>query len=177
MAQTVAIQRGITSVVATSTGAETTLFTQSGGAATRVIINQLTFYSPNTQVARLFVLTLNFNSSGGYKSPFIYMRGNGVSAMTFIPGPTDSAAATQQTGTTAVGGLALLSNTATSTGVSMGNLSSSLLYLGTASDNMFQTGPTNFWMGPGDSISVKLSINADTPTCPIGYSFTTITES
>ena len=161
MAQTIAMQRG-TGSIAGGSSVTTTLFTQSGGTATRVIFNGLAWYSnSNASMA----MSLYVSPSGGAPYLIGYWKQFAQSSQ-FVPslnGPfglvTGSATLpdTFQYYTGAAQYIAL---------VGPDSVSSS-------------TGPAsvaqNFWIGPSDSVILRAGNSGTAQT--FGYSFTTITES
>lgn len=166
MAQTIAMQRGTSTVAHT---AQTTLFTQSGGLATRVIFNGLAGHNP-AQTSSQVVISVQ--PSGG--AP--YVLGYGVSAYAdweFKPN-------TNTYGVVASGtslwpdSFLYLSNTA-STYVADQN-GSTLNVVGPSTSNYGFGIPQNFWIGPGDAVRMRFWQQAGN-TCTFGWSFTTITES
>lgn len=166
MAQTIAIQRGASSV---SNNTITTLFTQSGGTATRVIANMLTFYA-NTS-GNGCNATLIHTSSGGGSHIVGYLGGSSGLVQTAI----------------AVNGM---SNAASwignASGIAYGNTmirGGSTAYQGTliqgfpvspASNVSYL--PQNFWIGPSDTLSFGV-YDSGWSTIQVAWSFTTITES
>jgi hypothetical protein len=181
MAQTVALQRG-TGTLSTTGTTSVTLFTQSGGLATRVIFNQLTWYlNAGTSSAGMTAI-LCLNSSGGQSSVIALYRansstmwgGNFVNKNNGNPMPRSiyngsgmvmsTSSMYQQSAAQAIG---------TNAGTVTINQGSSYI----------DTMPTNFWIGPSDALTFKMSANnpagkGTSPlTCTYSYSFTTITES
>jgi hypothetical protein len=182
MPQTVALQRGTTTT--TSNNAWVNLFTQSGGIATRVIINGLYITAgagPGTYQTML--LSINSNSGGVYL-PVAFKSSStsyAPSTMFFLPGNTASPSAGAQTSSTS----ATASNQSILTAsTSNGSpLPGDMYVIGpTQANNMssqtsqFEFCPQNFWIGPNDSVSFACrSPNINTYT--VVFSFTTITES
>lgn len=171
MAQTIATQRG-TGTATQNTNV--TLFTQSGGLSTRVILNQLTLYATSSdwQYPQLQIVHL---SSNGASSVIGYMRlgGTGAYSMSMM-------AANNALGPVQVGGN---SGSTFMGGVYYGNVANT--WSGnTSPGNQYQGGngsyysymPSNYWIGPGDSIQIKWWDNASV-SAVYGFSFTTITES
>jgi hypothetical protein len=167
MAQTIAMQRGTGT---TSGSASATLFTQSGGLATRVIVNGIILKVASTGTQ--YWTTINVVSSGAgsimIAAASWYSAGN-----QFTP-------------------LSTMANVAYSAGGATGpqprlnlnydNNQVNNQYVGDTSPNQVgqvNTGigqggaiPLNFWIGPGDSILMR-----NTTSCTYAFSFTTITES
>ena len=169
MAQTIAMQRG-TSTTSGTGFISTTLFTQSGGLATRVIFNGLAHRSAQSQ----YWVSINVVSSGGSSSIIgwgqYYAQGS-----QFVP-------------------MAMQANTAYSAGGATGpsaNLptawanQSNTTYPGASQPNQIANGypglalgggmPLNFWIGPNDSVVHRIYNTG--ATTDFGWSFTTITES
>lgn len=170
MAQTIAMVRGSGSLASGS--ADATLYTQSGGNATRVIFNGLSMKtsSGGTQ----WYTTICLISAGGSSSVLGWGRWYAGAAQ-FVP-------------------MAMQANTAYSPG---GNSSATaslptawanqnnITYTGDSQPDQISSGypglalgggmPLNFWMGSGDSIRLR-NYNSSYST-NFGYSFTTITES
>ena len=182
MPQTIALQRGTTTVTSNSTSS-VTLFTQSGGIATRVILNQLGLFFSNDPDDGTSVAVFH-NISGGQSLLIGFIRDSDRRRSTqFIPGATPEnpflGTATQVSTTTAVvlasapniGG-----NGATGVGSSPAN-GVSIDYASNTNSRLSAM-PSNFYIGPGDSLSLKVyASRSETPlTASITYSFTTITE-
>lgn len=190
MAQTIALQRGTTSLVANGTNS-VTLFTQSGGTATKVIFNQLGFYFDQTptvgtniqanviqsvsggQGAIIGRLLTNFYSNsfqfppgGQPNTPF---TGVGVGIGSTSQGSPIWNSPVIYTGTS--GGL----GAAPANGVSIDFHGTSATYFAVMSNQ--------FYMGDGDSITMKIrglyqsGKNQFGRTAYISYEFVTITES
>jgi hypothetical protein len=158
MAQTVAVQRGTTTA---SSQSRTTLFTQSGGISTRVILNQVAWYFSsgpgNNQQHQL----LHVSSSGPVTLIGYYNSGQlgGISGQMM---PNSDASLNANSGMLyGVGGTA---NWPGSDFVSVNS--------GYGQSYM----PQNYWIGPGDSIAF-LQYNNSGYSATVGYHFTTITES
>lgn len=172
MAQTVAVQRG-TGTATSNTNV--TLFTQSGGLSTRVILNQLTLYTSGTDMyyPKCNIVHL---SSNGAASIIGYMRlgVNGIYSFSFLGanngvGPVQTNGAT--TGSAPVNGLIVNSqNNAWQGNASPGN---SDLYFGSS---YYMYMPSNYYIGPSDSIQLKW-YDGNGTNATYGFSFTTITES
>lgn len=179
MPQTIALQRGTTTVSAAGGNSSVTLFTQSGGTATRVILNQLgIFFSSNpTDNVRAAVF---HNSNGGQSTLLGYLTDNGRrQSCQFTPAANDPFSGNVgQTSTNAFKQRPRLPVIASSaaTGIGSGGATSiQIEYYETTDSNFYYAIiPSNFYIGPGDSISMKIEAG---PTANISYSFTTITES
>lgn len=188
MTQTVGLQRGTTTV--TPNGNNTvTLFTQSGGTATRVIPSQLCFYATSSANSANQIM-VRLTTSGGQTSIIGVARissAGGFYAWQFtITGSPNN----NFVGTGGLSGYGsfLNSNVNLSQASTVGDMGSAtpssiaLNYSDSGTQrNIFL--PSNFWMGPGDSISIKpfwqnvSGKSVSYPTLNISYSFVTITES
>ena len=186
MAQTVALQRGTTSVSADNSSS-VTLFTQSSGTATRVIVNSLGMYfspQPNTGT-QAFVLYVT--SSGGQTTVIGIIRSSSTSRSVQFT-PAGSPTSQFLGGMNSTNGQVypfvpnITSNGATGVGSSAPN-SVSVTYLSTSTGLPINIISSNFYIGPSDVISMKgfaqqVSGKSTTScTMSISYSFTTITES
>ena len=166
MAQTVAVHRGTTTA---SSQSQTTLFTQSGGISTRVILNQVAWYFPGYPGYAPRMFLLHVSSSGpvtviGYNTPTY----SGQSAQ-LMPNPN----ATGPLETIGVGtsyGYANGMHAYASTAGWPGN--TNWVYNTNGASYM----PQNCWIAPGDSIAF-LQYNEPANSATVGYHFTTITES
>jgi hypothetical protein len=186
MAQTVALQRGTTTVSGTSTST-TTLFTQSGGTATRVIVNNLSFYSSTNAQQGLNIGFYN-TSSGGQTSLVGYLyrpSANTCYSCQFLPyGSGSPFTGVPPGGTTNIYPSTPLLAGFTSNQDIGGTSPGSINFTYPSAGNLIINGcPANFYMGPSDSLKIKAtwyqiagkSVNYGTVN--ISYSFTTITES
>ena len=165
MAQTIAMQRG-TGTLSASGNTSATLFVQSGGTATRVILNGIAWYS-----------------STGSNSIYMNLYVDAVNGAGYIIGSFYQYSQAGQFTVSPNGGLGVV-------GYGSGVLDNTTqIYSGSASTWPAYTSPTNlsyniggrssvpqtFWIGPGDE--VKLRVNNGGYAQSYGYSFTTITES
>lgn len=174
MAQTIALQRGTGTINANGT-TDLTLFTQSGGTATRVIVNQFTFYTQSTTTSRAITWYIGHSSSGGYRSPLLSGYVNTTNAGTFVPGQQDGSQAAVFSTSFGVANWTWKSDY-TSTGTAQGaNLPSNNVPQFYDAGG-YQSGPSNFWIGPSDSLILRMSMSGSI-TANVGWSFTTITES
>ena len=185
MAQTIALQRG-TTTVSTSGSASATLFTQSGGTATRVIKNQLGLYfSPTIDQNGVYIAVFH-NVSGGQS--FLlghFYRSAYNQSYQFTPGaPSDSQFVATGTGTsnTLVPIMPIITSNGSS-GVGSANADNIGVNWPNSNSPAWSLFPANFYMGPSDSISIKVYAkrasgkSVISVTAYISYSFTTITES
>jgi len=194
MAQTVALQRGSTTV--TSDGTSTvTLFTQSGGTATRVIVNNLaiTFSSSiNTGQVMSIVFYLTQTGSQTVMLGLIRRTSNGNRSFQFTPGvstnsPFGNASSIYNAAqpTTYLPTNPIIHGSGTNGTASGAASTLSVTYCDTSSNG--QTIVTllnsNFYMGPSDLVGMKIYAATTSgksyvfTTATISYSFTTITES
>jgi hypothetical protein len=182
MAQTIAAQRGSTTVTANGTST-VTLFTQSTGIATRVILNSVSFYTNNGASNTRMSLCININGTGNQTCVAIVGTSNGQAGqgLTMFPGCQPQAF----TNITATANTyidrwipASLANKNIGTDLQNGYWG----YNGPNGSTQDSQGgsieyvPSQFWMNSGDSLVFRCkSYVADTAT--VMYSFTTITES
>jgi hypothetical protein len=171
MAKTIAMQRG-TSTISPSSPA--TLFTQSGGYATRVICNQLVFYAASGSLYYPTCELALYNSSGPRTTlAMIYPATTAPGAIQFLPhcGQNNAshpvANSVQQFG--AVGGPG-----SSSLGTSTNNGPNTTYW---QANNVYTNLniPSEFYIGPGDSLVAKYQ-NDNGSDVRVGWSFTTITE-
>lgn len=184
MAQTIAVQRGTTTVTGNGT-TKVTLFTQSSGTATRVILCGV---SANTAAGTgiNFSLGLHLNvSSGGNYLPIAIVKGiqSGARYTAMFPGGTSTSQGEMWGGATSGEGLIPGSSTYMSTtdGGLPADLNSGTMHLtGNVAYQYIYTAlnyvPTQFWMANGDSLAVS-HYNSSGNTATIIYHFVTITES
>lgn len=169
MPQTVAMQRGTGSI---TNNQFVTLFTQSGGLATRVILNQLTWYFGNGNLDYPQINLIHLSSTGassviGYWQ-FYTLTGARQGQM--MPTPNSAPLERLTNGWSSVAG-AYGSNSNQWMGATSGintNVSD-----GTSRSYM----PQNCWIGPSDSLRLVFTEGSGGFTMTYGYSFTTITES
>jgi hypothetical protein len=187
MAQTIAMQRGTVSITANGTTA-TTLFTQSGGAATRVITGGMTgswstLVSSSTSFS--FILTVT-PSGASYDNTIGYMQGytSGGNLYTFSLLPEAGATGSQATNSYNVAINPSSTLTTSYGGPFSDNIAYNNIYLNTspagASFNnnylTYNAFPKQFWIGPSDVVRVK-AFNYSGGTLYLTYSFVTVTES
>jgi len=183
MAQTIAMQRGTTTITANGTG-PTTLFTQSGGTATRVIINGISGYSGSnynywcmmlsiTNTGTSVNLPVAFKSTGGTFGAcggFFFLSGLGAAS--------NGAAQKANTAATGTSAAVLLSNANTwprSGDPVIVSVNDALTPNG-SSGAVYEYCPQNFWIGPGDSVCLGL-YNSGGGSTNVAWNFTTVTES
>ena len=189
MAQTVALQRGTTTV--TGNGSSfADLFTQSSGIATRVILNGVACYASSTDT-RLYACLL-VKSAGSSTNVLTvatksYGNNQNVGAFDFsvVDGIADNLgpwSPTSNQGTTNKANMAATNTTtATQGGTTFATTMNYIYVSGTGSnintnDVQYFAVPRDFWIGPSDIVSLKI-FTANTRTWTIAYSFTTVTES
>lgn len=187
MAQTIALQRGTTSV--TSDYGSVTLFTQSGGTATRVIVNSISVYFPTPPDTGTVYITLFVTQSGGQSTMLGHLRTtNRTKSYQFTAGAsTDNQFA-------GVGLSQFNSSTnsvVASTPIIYANNNNGPAGAGnvvgmewsTLANSHFGMLNSNFYIGPSDLVGMRISANKVSGkgtiqvTGNISYSFTTITES
>lgn len=160
MPQTIAMQRG-TGTLPASGNTSATLFTQSGGSATRVITNGITFFA-----------------SGGYS--FMHLIVVPLGGSGYIIGRYFAYVASGQFSVSPAGGLNIVGggpyDVTTQISASAGNVAANYNPAAvSASQGQPSSAPQTFWIGPGDE--VKLRANNDGYAQTYSFSFTTITES
>jgi hypothetical protein len=176
MAQTVATQRGTGSA---SNNTITTLFTQSGGNATRVIFNQLAFYS--NQLAGAFnyptisiVHTVSNGSTnliGWWKSGPSTVYGGQICPNPNGTSPMQTNGSASGTSFASNGGYLANNYTFNYPG------SYGYFYIfGSADTNYGSYAPQNFWISSGDSVSLRF-YDSNSNGLIYAYHFVTITES
>ena len=190
MAQTVATQRGTGS--SASYNGSATLFTQSGGNATRVVFNQLAAYTSTSETVDTVYFTMNHVVSNGSSNVigwYRYYGSNGlgsIGSLQLFPNPN---------GTSPTESIPFVINTSLYTYNIHGGMTSGPTgnYPG-SSYSLFMAGPTNpnspyissyvpqnFWIGSGDSIVIRWywawTASGYYPGINYAYHFVTITES
>jgi len=183
MAQTIAMQRGTTTITANGTG-PTTLFTQSGGTATRVIINGISGYAAGTTNYWCMMLSItNSGTSVNLPVAFKSTGGNGGSTGGFfflsgLGAASNGAAQKYNTASTGTSAAVLLSNANTwprSGDPMIVAVDNALTCSGSASA-VYEYCPQNFWIGPGDQVCFGI-YNGASSSVNVAWNFTTITES
>lgn len=184
MAQTIAAQRGTTTVSGNGT-TPTTLWTQSTGVATRVILNSVVMKHDTSFFSR-FSLLLNVNGSGNYaavaakgvsnqtasSNGLIMMPGSMTPSMGSIPtGQANTSLPDRYIVATISGNTYLFTNMSNTRWRFYGPGS----IVNTYENGCIDFVPQQFWMNSGDSL-VAICHNSDSFTCDLLYSFTTITE-
>lgn len=183
MAQTIALQRGTTTVTTDGTTA-VTLFTQSGGIATRVIFNALGISFATAANTGGVYIALFHQQSGGQATLIGYLNTNNTTKnYQFNPGasPDNDFLGVYSSGQNSIMPAApVLRSGASSMSANAGSVS--FTYQG-GSNTQLSLMAKNFYMGPGDSLFMKIDAryqsgkSQSTTTANISYSFTTITES
>lgn len=185
MAQTIALQRG-TATVTWDGSSTTTLFTQSGGTATRVIIGGISAFTASNPSALGMQLSVGLAGSTTNTVTIAYKASSNqqsYGAIDFIPGlmPT-SGAKRPDTSDTITGSSVLGYSTAGSFG-SAQNTVNALLTGASSGCNFGQSTfnyeycPLQFWIGPSDIVRWRGYNNSGGYTGTVAYSFITITES
>jgi hypothetical protein len=187
MPQTIATVRGTGS--GSNTGSAT-LFTQSGGNATRVIFNQFAAYSSNANAHSDLNFTMNHVVSNGSSNIIGWYKGlgNGSSSFQLFPNPNSTGPGQTVPYINSV-------NSAFSSNVNGGISGTGGNYPGNShtvgielpvngsSYRVCSYAPQNFWIGPNDSVVIRWVYgsywNGDSyisPNINYAYHFTTITE-
>ena len=183
MAQTIALQRGSTTV-SSGGGSGVTLFTQSGGTATRVIINGLAF--KNSVAGSGCVAQLYVAQSGGSVFWAVAAKGassgNACGGFDFFPGTFNMNGAQRESSSSSLTGAVILGINTNNVFPADGNVAAYNIFStnnvtsNVASMSNYETCPQQFWIGSGDAVAMKIFNNGG-GTATIGFSFTTITES
>jgi hypothetical protein len=177
MAQTIAIQRGTQSL---ASGTLTTLFTQSGGTATRVIFSQITFASANSVDMYYPSVILIHASSSGPTNVIGLMKANSGSIYSLNFMPNGNATAPNQFGYSGTGnaynGAVMLQQGNPNVYMGGANPTNISYSAATSGSNYCSYMPSNYWIGPSDSIKIKW-YDGNGNSCDVGWSMTTITES
>jgi hypothetical protein len=191
MAQTIATQRGTGSG---SQSGSATLFTQSGGNATRVIFNQFAAYAANSNYTNSVTFTMNHVVSNGSTNIIGWFKMGGVASSSFqlfpnpnSTGPIEAVPVINSNGsiysTNVNGGISgVIGNyPGSSNNVNIGVPATTIGY-----PTFSSYAPQNFWIGPDDSVVIRWSYGSyyDSsqpqwyyPNITYAYHFTTITES
>ena len=177
MAQTIAIQRGTQTLVSNT---RTTLFTQSGGTATRVIFNQITFASANSVDMYYPAVCLIHASSSGPTNVIGLMKAASGSIYSLNFMPNGNATAPNQFGYSGTGnaynGAVMLQQSTGNIYMGGANPTYVTYTAATSGSNYCSYMPSNYWSGPSDSIKIKW-YDGNGNDCSVGWSMTTITES
>jgi hypothetical protein len=170
MPQTIATQRGTGSATRNTS---TTLFTQSGGNATRVIFNQLAFYSSGASGSLSYpTISIVHTVSNGSTNIIGWYKGYGSMAGGQICPNPNGTGPTQTNGTSnSNGGFMVNGNSYNYPG------SDSFYIQGGYTDiSIGSYAPQNFWISSGDSVSLRYQ-ESNPNTLNYAYHFVTITES
>jgi len=184
MAQTIAAQRGSTTV--TSNGqTSVTLFTQSSGVATRVILNSISWAGSSSGNNPRMSLMLNINGTGNETCVAILGATNATTAsgQTMFPGcspaPLTNITANPQA---YIDRWLPVSWGDSSTPIGKKLTNGYWSFFGpngssqTSEAGSIEYVPSQFWMNSGDSLVFRCYKSAS-ETVNVYYSFTTITES
>jgi hypothetical protein len=183
MAQTVALQRGTGSLGAPASTLSATLFTQSGGISTRVIFNQLAFYSTYTTLNSPSILLVHVSSNGSSNLVGWWKPSGSPTGGQLFPNPNGSGPTqTNSMYNTSTGA----SPTVTANASAIAN-NSTYNYPGVDAVNTtlyaYQNGAgssyalQNFWIGPSDSVVIRYWEGNQSSGLQYAYHFVTITES
>jgi hypothetical protein len=185
MAQTIALQRGSTAITWNGTTL-TTLFTQSGGTATRVCIGGVSAY---TSVSSGIAMAMFVKQSAVSVYTTVAIKSSGTQvnnyALDFYGGQAiyPQAMKFNTASTPSTSSVIASTNTANYTGLNNMNGmaiygADTVVYAGASTTANYDVCPAQFWIGPGDSVVMKFFNNNDSSaTGNVAYSFTTITES
>jgi hypothetical protein len=188
MAQTISIQRGTVSLTP-SGSSPVTLWTQSGGTATRVIFGSISgWFTQSITTSGSTTFALAFTPSGASYEIMVGYMAVKPSTTTYgfaiLPG---QGAPSAQISTTSSAYSTLPSATVL-TSVNSGatlfaNMNPSYLRIlmpgNRYSDyqSQFQSFPDNFWIGPGDVVQINCSNYSSGGTLYLTYEFVLVTES
>jgi hypothetical protein len=188
MPQTVALQRGTASLTWNGT-TQHTLFTQSGGIATRVVIGGISFTSSSDgPLSIMLVVRLAGSASNTVTVAF---KGTSTrrnpTAIDFVPGVSPNSSAQRPSTVETTSGQTVLAYTSANNQLSGSSSYNIQSVSATGADSATDTGstsfnyeycPLQFWIGPSDIVSVKVfNYNASGATGTVAFNFTTITES
>lgn len=189
MPQTIALQRGTTSVTSDSSSV-VTLFTQSGGTATRVIVNNLGVYFTTLPNSGSVSMLLYISQSGGQDMvigqlstsdrtrSYQFLAGSSTNNSFMGVGLSQSSSSNNNV----VPSTPQIRSTG-SNGVASANANQISVVYSSLSTTQLAVLNSNFYMGPSDSIKMKIQASVTSgksvisTTGNISYSFTTITES
>ena len=181
MAQTVATQRGTGS--SASYLGSATLFTQSGGNATRVIFNQFAATTSAGSVSYVY-FTLNHIVSNGSSNVIGWYQsssGSTFNSLQLCPNPNASnpTSTAQFSGTTSYSNNGILYGTSAAGAYPGDYVVLGFNYSNTTNGNITSYAPQNFWIGSGDSVLIRWYWfqGGNYPGVTYAYHFTTITES
>jgi hypothetical protein len=171
MPQTVALQRGSGTL---NSGSFATLFTQSGGLATRVIVSQLVFYVGASGPVDSPQLILSHLSSNGTASVIGYAQAfasdTNLRQGQLMPSSGENGLKN-----------ASFSNSVALNGYARGTSADWLgasqgfnMDLNDSSRRSFV--PQNFWIGPSDSVRINWN-EGSSKVVTYGFTFVTVTES
>lgn len=176
MPQTISVVKGTVACNWTSnaiTAPQQTIFTQSTGISTRVIINSLELQSTQYGVAALQFFLVN--GTTGFASLMGILQTGGRPSSNFAllqqPGITGNSYGTTQASSA---GFVFQENYTVRTSLST-SIPESVQYWPPASGAQAGYLPTNFWIPNGDSLTVRGYWGGGTGNCY--YNFTLITES
>jgi hypothetical protein len=179
MAQTIAVRSGTATHTFNGTSNNyTTLFTQSTGTATRVILNQLMFLSSTTDGVYMpySVGVWHYSPATGQRTPaFTYKNtGQSCSSFSFFPGSTHQGGVGGNTANSIWNSGQVLTGYLYNTTISEANPSIVSAHAPYYSDN-YVLNPGSIYIANGDSLQIHGYWQNQPGTCY--YSFTTITES
>ena len=185
MAQTIVAQRGSTTVTSNGT-TSVTLFTQSSGIATRVILNSVSWSTPNGTNYPRCSLMVNINGTGN-ETCVALLGGTHPSSsggQTLFPSNTYSPLEGMQATSNYVSRWTVTNMSGSASNMLGKNLQNGYWGFGgpngatgTPNDSSIEYVPSQFWMNSGDSLVFRCYRGGTAETANVYYSFTTITES
>lgn len=187
MAQTIAVQRGTTTSTSDGTS-RVTLFTQSSGIATRVILVGLSVNLSGTDTRLAMSLTVNVNGSGSYL-PIAYITSNNNTTSRYLnmyPNGSSNHSGAIFAGSATGGGVSqsaastVLSNLSGGTSATANPFGIQIALpfnnTNTGGSDPINYVPSQFWIGNGDLITFQC-YTLNPLSASIVYHFVTITES
>jgi hypothetical protein len=173
MAKTIAMNRGTASI---SDGTPVTIYTQSGGTATKIIFNELQFYRFSDYGSFSYPnMELVYSSNTGSRSMLAKMYVYSGSYSSFQFHPAAGQIITQPRDASYPNGAqnqSAISNGGSQSGTGAGTGTNSAM-IPPANYAYFLNIPKEFFMGPGDSLIAKINQGGTT----VAWSLTSITES
>jgi hypothetical protein len=189
MAQTVALQRGTGTV---GVNGSATLFTQSGGISTRVILNQLAFYATSGYWLTPTMTLVHVVSNGSTNVIGWWKPSGSPGSGQLTPNPNGSGPT--QTTSSLNPNNSYVHNTTANGGAMVGTYSAYpgsysqpamfAYYFYSSNNDRGSYAPQNFWIGPSDSLLFRAydytydqNGGSGGYGATYAYHFTTITES
>lgn len=185
MAQTIAAQRGSTTVTCDGQ-TSVTLFTQSTGTATRVILNSVSWSTPNGTNYPRCSLMININGTGNETCVALLSSTNPSSSggQTMFPNSTYSPLTGMQSTSNYISRWLPVNQSGSGSNMLGKNLTNGYWTIAgpngatqASTEGSLEFVPSQFWMNSGDSLRFRCYRGGTTESATIYYSFTTITES